>query len=154
MIRFILGTLALLGTAIFAFVIEGGNPASFFLPTPLMIVVCIPLFAVLAVWSFRDWGRAWKDAFSDGAASDTSAAYSGGVSARLWDFYEKSCYIAGIVGFILGLNIIFQNGGGVDLKDMMSILKPLSIDCIAPILAILFAMVARILRARVERNKA
>jgi hypothetical protein len=36
----------------------------------------------------------------------------------------------------------------------MSILKPLSIDCIAPILAILFAMVARILRARVERGKA
>jgi hypothetical protein len=148
MIRFILGTLALLGTAIFAFVIEGGNPASFFLPTPLILVVCVPLFAVLAVWSLKDWGKAWKDAFAHGPAPVASS------SSKIWDFYEKSCYIAGIVGFILGLNIIFQNGGGVDLKDALSILKPLSIDCIAPILAILFAMVARILRARVERDKA
>jgi hypothetical protein len=176
MLRFILGTLALFCTAIFAFVIEGGNPASFVLPTPLLIVVCVPGFAVLAVWSLKDWGRAWKEAFaSEGkpgagtaAASAQPAAPSGGASAavssaavssaavssaRLWDFYEKSCYIAGVVGFILGLNIIFQNGGGVELKDMMSILKPLSIDCIAPILAILLAMVARILRARVERNR-
>jgi hypothetical protein len=144
MLRFILGTAALFGTALFAFVLEGGNPFDFLLPSPLMIVACIPAFAVLAVWSLKDWGRAWKDAFAGGAAP--SAA-----SAKLWDFYEKACYIAGVVGFILGLNIIFQNGGGVDIKDILSILKPLSIDCIAPILAILFAMVARILRARVEK---
>jgi hypothetical protein len=142
MLRFILGTLALIGTLLLAFVMEGGNPIDFLLPTPLLIVVGVPIFAVLAVWSFRDWRRAWKDAFE----VRSSAAVS---SVKLWDFYEKACYIAGVVGSVLGLNIIFQHRGGIDPGD---ILKPLAVDCIVPILAILFAMVARILRARVEKN--
>jgi hypothetical protein len=142
MTRFILGTLALFGTAVFAFVIEGGSPLVFLLPSPLLIVVCIPAFAVLAVWSLKDWGRAWKDAFSMSGSATAS-------SIKLWDFYEKACYVAGVVGFILGLNVIFSHRGGVDARDM---LMPLSVNCIAPILAILFAMVARILKARVEKN--
>mgnify|MGYP003395081021 CR=1 FL=1 len=141
--RFIICTLALFGTLIFAFTIEGGNPIDFLLPTPLCIVVCVPLFAVLAVWSLKDWGRAWKAAFVGGGAD-------GATSVRLWDFYEKACYIAGVVSFILGLNVIFSFHGGVERSD---IFKPLAVDCVAPILSILFAMVARILKARVEKNE-
>ena len=144
--RFILGTLAFIVVLLFAFFIEGGNPLDFLLPSPLIIVVCVPAFAILAVWSLKDWGRAWKDAFVKAGAprATTSAA----VSAKLWDFYEKACYIAGIVGFILGLNIIFQNKGNLNGE----IFRPLAVDCVAPILAIILAMVARIMKARVENN--
>jgi hypothetical protein len=149
--RFIIGTLALIGTLLLAFILEGGNPLDFFLPSPLLIVVGVPCFAVLAVWSLKDWGRAWKDAFAAGSARGAAPSGSASTSARLWDFYEKACYIAGVVGFILGLNIIFQHGGKIDPQD---ILTPLSVVCITPILAILLAMVARILRARVEKSGA
>jgi len=143
--RFILGTLAFIAVLLFAFFIEGGNPLDFILPSPLLIVVGVPVFAVLAVWGLKDWGRAWKDAFAKKGAP--SAAASAAVSsAKLWDFYEKACYIAGIVGFILGLNIIFQNKGNLNGE----IFRPLAVDCVTPILAIVFAMVARVLKARVE----
>lgn len=99
--RFIFGTLALFVTLIFAYFIEGGQPLDLLLPSPLTIVVCVPICAILAVWSLRDWGRAWKDAFAESPSSPTSA--------KLWDFYEKASYIAGIVGFILGLTIIGSN---------------------------------------------
>jgi hypothetical protein len=105
----------------------------------------VPIFAVLAVWSLKDWGKAWKDAFETGSKPSPSAR----ASAKLWDFYEKVCYIAGIVGFILGLNSIFQNRGGLDGE----VFHPLAVDCVAPILAIFLAMVARILKARVEEGR-
>jgi hypothetical protein len=143
--RFILGTLALLVTLLFAFYMEGGNPLDLLLPSPLIIVVCVPIFSVLAVWSLKDWGKAWKDAFAKKGAPNAPASTAVS-SAKLWDFYEKACYIAGIVGFILGLNIIFQNKGGLDGE----VLHPLAVDCVAPILAIFLAMVARILKARVD----
>ena len=113
-----------------------------------MIVVCVPAFAVLAVWGFRDWGRAWKDAFAAGPTSSASAGISTALSsAKLWDFYEKASYIAGIVGFILGLTII---GSNADVLAQLG--RSFAVNCITPILAILFAMVARILKARVEKN--
>jgi hypothetical protein len=148
--RFILGTLALFVTLVFAFFIEGGNLLDFLLPSPLMIVVCVPLCAVLAVWSLKDWGRAWKDAFAAGRRADAAPSASAAASTKLWGFYEKACYIAGVVGFILGLNIIFTFVPDTQAK----LFRSFAIDCIAPILAILFAMVARILRARAERNQA
>jgi Flagellar motor component len=146
--RFIIGTLALFATLLLAYFMEGGNPIDLFLPSPLIIVVCVPFFAALAVWSFKDWGRAWKDAFNIGSESSapTSAAVS---SARLWDFYEKACYISGIVGFILGLTIIGKN---VD-ADLAKLGPYVAVDCASPILAIFLAMVARILKARVERSQ-
>jgi hypothetical protein len=147
MLRFVLGTLALLGTLFSAFVIEGGDPIAFLLPSPLMIVVGVPCFAVLAVWSLKDWGRAWKDAFRPTGREGT--APSAEASGKIWEFYEKACYVAGVVSFILGLNVILSSRGEVRSDDLS---RPLSVDCVAPILAILFAMVARILRARVEKS--
>jgi flagellar motor component MotA len=143
MLRFILSTLALFGTAIFAFIFEGGTFLDLFLPSPLIIVACVSGFAVLAVWSVKDWGRAWKDAF----AKETGEA-SAATSASLWAFYEKACYAAGVVGFLLGLNII-----GTSIPDNGMLARSLAVNCVTPILAILFAMVARILRARVESQR-
>jgi hypothetical protein len=142
--RFIISTLAMIAVLVFVFIFEGGNPLYFLLPSPLLIVVLVPCFSVLAVWSFKDWGRAWKDAFASGAESSEA-------SARVWAFYEKASYIAGVVGFILGLNVIFMDQS-LNL-DEAHFLKSLSVACIVPILAIIFAMVARILKARVELNR-
>jgi hypothetical protein len=146
--RFIIGTLALFGTLLLAYFMEGGNPIDLVLPSPLIIVICVPFFAVLAVWSFKDWRRAWKDAFAAvSSAAVSSAAVS---SAKLWDFYEKACYIAGIVGFILGLTIIFRELG--KSPEVSHVYGSFAVNCVTPIIAIFFAMVARILKARVEKN--
>jgi hypothetical protein len=145
MLRFILSSLALFGTAVFAFVIEGGAFFDLFLPTPLIIVACVPGFAVLAVWSVKDWGRAWRDAFAKERGSPSAA-----ISVALWDFYEKSCYTAGVVGFILGLNIIFFEMS--KHPQEFKVFAGLAVNCIAPILAILFGMVSRILGARVQNR--
>ncbi len=141
--RFILSTLALFFTAIFAFVFEGGEMMDLLLPSPLIIVGCVSGFAVLAVWSVKDWGGAWKDAFAKvpgGSSATTSAA--------LWSFYEKACYAAGVVGFLFGITIIGKNSGPMDKLG-----ESIALNCITPILAILFGLVARILRARVESKR-
>jgi hypothetical protein len=145
--RFIIWTLGLFAVLLLAFYMEGGNPLDFLLPSPLIIIVCVPICAVLAVWSFKDWGRAWKDSFGPDSGAPTASAAT---SAKLWGFYERTCYIAGIVGFILGLNVIFSFQGGVEPGK---IFRPLAVACVAPILAIFLAMVARILKARIERNQ-
>lgn len=142
--RFIIGTLLLFATLLLAFFMEGGNPLDFFLPSPLIITLCVPCFAVLAVWSLADWGKAWRDAFSKAASGSAPR------SAKLWDFYEKACYIAGAVGLVLGLNIIFMDQSLHG--DRERFLRSLSIDSIAPILAIFLAIAARILKARVEES--
>jgi hypothetical protein len=145
--RFIIWTLGLFAVLLLAFYIEGGNPLDFLLPTPLAIDLLVPFCAVLAVWGFKDWGRAWKDAF---APESSAPSPSVATSAKLWGFYERTCYIAGIVGFILGLNVIFSFQGGVEPGK---IFRPIAVACVAPILAIFLAMVARILKARVERTQ-
>jgi hypothetical protein len=147
--RFIIGTLALFGTLLLVYSIVGGNPVDLILPSPLIIVVCVPFFAVIAVWSLKDWGRAWKDAFAKGSASTAAASPATG-STKLWDFYEKACYIAGIVSFILGLTIIFRE---LDKNpETYHVYSGFAVNCVTPIIAIFFAMVARILKARVEKN--
>ena len=50
MLRFILSSLALFGTAAFAFFFEGGSFVDLFLPSPLIIVACVAGFAVLTLY--------------------------------------------------------------------------------------------------------
>jgi hypothetical protein len=143
MSRFILSSLFLFASAIFAFFFEGGTLTDLVLPSPIILVACIAGFAVLAVWSIKDWGRAWKDAFlKDGTSSSTPT------SIALWAFYEKACYSAGVVGLLLGVNIIFAN-----MSESSEILRSIGIVQTTPILAVLFGLVARILRARVENAR-
>ncbi len=140
--RFLLGTLATLGVLLFAFVFEGGNPLNFILPSPLIITFGMPFFAVLAVWDFKTWGRAWADAFA--AQTDPARRQA---SERLWEFWEKLCYLAGIVGFIAGLTIIFASAKpDWSIQDFG---KYFSVGLISPLLGLCFAIVGRILRYRV-----
>ena len=61
MARFLFGSVAIIATFVFLFLFEGGNLLSLFMLSPLLIVILVPAFAVLAVWSLKDWGRAWRD---------------------------------------------------------------------------------------------
>jgi flagellar motor component MotA len=140
MARFLFGTLAIVATFVFLFLFEGGNLPSLLMLSPFLIVILVPAFAVLAVWSLEDWGRAWRDGFARGDADRAPD------SAELWAFYERMCYLSSIVGFILGLVIILSN-----LGDLSTIGRPLAVGLMTPVYAILFGIVARILRARVER---
>ncbi len=142
MARFLFGTVAIFATFVSLFLIEGGNLLSLLMLSPLLIVILVPAFAVLAVWSLGDWGRAWKDALARGDADSAPD------SAELWAFYERMCYLASVVGFILGLVIILSN-----LGDISTIGRPLAVGLMTPVYAILFGIVARILRARVERSR-
>ena len=83
MARFLLGTVAIFATFVSIFLFEGGNLPSLLMLSPLLIVILVPAFAVLAVWSLKDWGRAWRDGF---ARADAECAPG---SAELWAFYER-----------------------------------------------------------------
>ncbi len=139
--RFILaslGAVAILGLAYF---IEGGKFSALLFPSPFLITFGMPFFAVLAVWSLGTWGRAWADAMKPQADSRRRES-----SAELWDFYEKACYSAGILAFILGCVVILRNHGGVDGR----LFESFAVNLISPLYAILFALLARILRFRVR----
>jgi|GEM_PF-3597792 len=142
MLRFIIGSLFSLGAFCLAFYMEGGNLLSFLLPSPLLIVLGVPLFAILAVWSPRELGGAWKSAFKNGL-SETE----GKDASSLWDFYEKAFYAAGIVGTLAGFIEIFRSALSEGGRTVV-----FSLALISLAEGILLGLVARILKARVEKN--
>jgi flagellar motor component MotA len=148
MLRFILSTLALIGTALFLFVLEGGRPVSLVMFSSLMLCILIPAFAVLAVWSLREWGRAWKDAFSALGGRGGQAEPDRADSLALWAFYEKACYAAAVIGPILGAIIMLSS-----LSTLDRLGPPLAAGLTTPLYSILLGMMARILRARVARSQ-
>jgi flagellar motor component MotA len=145
MARFFIGSLLSLGAFCLAFFIEGGDMIDFVLPSPLIIVILVPLFAVFAVWSGKELGGAWSAAFGSGRAGAGAGAESGPKdAAALWDFFEKAFYAAGIVGTLAGFIIIFASD---EIR-----MRALSIALMPLVEGILLGLIARILRARVEKN--
>jgi hypothetical protein len=124
---------------------EGGDMIDFVLPSPLIIVILVPLFAVFAVWSGKELGGAWSAAFGRGRAGAGAGAESGPRdAAALWDFFEKAFYAAGIVGTLAGFIIIFASD---EIR-----MRALSIALMPLVEGILLGLIARILKARVEKN--
>lgn len=147
MLRFILGTLASVGIVLVAILIEGGNLLSYFALTAFAIALLVPFFAVLAVWSLREWLEAWKDAFDPlGRAEARKAGL--GTSAAIWAFSEKVSYTAGFVGFIAGAILILSH-----LSDPSTLGPRFAIGLTCPLDAALLGLVYRILGARVGRGR-
>jgi hypothetical protein len=138
--RFLVATLAILATLALAFWIEGGKFSLLFFISPFLITFVVPCFAVLAVWDLKAWGRAWRDAFHSASKPGNRED-----SARLWDFYEKICYAAGAIAFIVGCVIILSTQGMDDAKTR----ECYAVNLIAPLYSVFFAIMARILRYRV-----
>lgn len=138
--RFVFGVVAVLVSLLGAYWMEGGNILALILPSPFIISFFVPFFAVLAVWSPKAWGRAWRDAFSPQPDPKARAA-----SARLWDFYERICYASAVLALMLGLVIIFSSN-----PAWPGVAESFATGFTEPVFAVFFAIVARILRHRVE----
>lgn len=141
MIRFIVSLLLLLGAMLFAVVVEGGNVLAYVGFTALVIELLVPLFAMLAVWRLAEIGRAFADAFSKKADATSRAR-----SVRVWEFTEKVCYAAGVIGVILGIVLVLARVSG-SVNDLA---RALATCLLAPLYGILFGIVCRIMKARVE----
>jgi len=140
MIRFVSGIGLALGFFWGGYLLEGGDPGRLVAFTPFLITFFVPTFGVLAVWSFGDWARAWGHAFRGGTPEEVRP------SADLWKFFEFASYLGGLVAFLVGAVLILGNLQNADLRWNQS----LGYALVAPLYGGIFALVARVLRVRVE----
>jgi flagellar motor component MotA len=142
MLRFILGTLASAAVVVLVIVLENGSLLAYLGLTPGLIALLLPFFAVLAVWPLREWAKAWKDAFIPKESPTTAR------SSSIWNFQEKACYAAGAIGFLAGLVLILSQ-----LSTVSRLGPALAMSLVCPMYSLLLGLVARILRARVDRAR-
>jgi flagellar motor component MotA len=142
MARFIVSLGLLLATISAAVLYEGGSPLAYIGISTLVVELLVPLFAGLAVWRLAEVGRAFGDAFSKKADSSSRSR-----SARIWEFAEKVCYATGVIGFILGTVLVLGHVSG----SVNELAHAFAISLTAPLYGVLFGVVCRILKARVER---
>jgi flagellar motor component MotA len=143
MMRFIVSLVLLLASIFGAVALEGGNPLQYIAATAFMVELLVPLFALLAVWRLKEIGRALGDAFfkKADAASRTR-------SARIWEFTEKVCYAAGVIGLLLGLILIL---GGLT-SPAAGLGRSYAAALVAPLYGVMLGVACRVLKARVEQN--
>jgi flagellar motor component MotA len=141
MVRFIVSLVLLVASIAGPVVLEGGGLLSYLGISAFMINVLVPFFAMLAVWRLSEIGRAWKDAFRRADAAAVAR------STRIWEFAEKVCYATGVIGFLAGVVIVLSNTAAspADLR------KAFAVSPLSPIYSVLFAVLCRILRARVQQ---
>ena len=140
MLRFVVGVVLALAALIGAYLVEGGFPWALLGFTAFLITFFVPLFGVLAVWSIGSWTRAWRNAFSAGPKEEART------SLDIWRFSEFACYLAGVLGSLVGGILILGNVENPTVPWNHSLAALL----VAPIYGVLFGYVCRILRARVE----
>ncbi len=141
MVRFIVSLVLLVASIVGPVLLEGGKILSYIGISAFMINVLVPFFAMLAVWRLSEIGGAWKDAFR--RAEPAAAARS----VRIWEFAEKVCYATGVIGFMAGCVIILSNVWA----SASQIGRAFAAGALGPLYAVLFAVLCRILRARVQQ---
>ena len=141
MVRFIVSLLLLLASLAGVIRLEGGNLLMYVGISAFIVELAVPFFAMLAVWRLAEIGRAFRDAFVRKGESATAAR-----SLRIWEFTEKVCYAAGVIGLILGivLSLTRVSGSVADLGHA------LGASLMSPLYGVLLALVCRILGARVR----
>ena len=133
--------LALVG----AVMLDGANPLAFIGIPGLVIEVLVPVFALLAVWKGSELGAACRDAFASRRDQSSPAR-----SIRIWDFAEKACYAAGALAWLMVMVVVLVPQ--VPLRDPADLMRNLAVGLVAPIYAVLCALVCRILRERVKQR--
>lgn len=141
MVRFVVGVVLAVAVLVGAYVIEGGNPVQLLGFSALLISALMPLFGVLAIWKWKDWLRAWRHAFHK---SDVAAEVA--VSVAIWRFSEFACYLTGLLAWLAGAIIILNYLSVVEARWNLA----LAASVIGPVYGLLFGLVSRILRVRVE----
>lgn len=140
MVRFLSGVTLALVFLLGGYILEGGDLLRLVVLTPFLITFFVPVFGVLAVWSFGDWAQAWRHAFSAGDDATTKR------SADLWKFFEFASYLAGAVALIVGGMLILSSLANAEVKWNQA----LAVALVAPLYGGFFGLVARVLRFRVE----
>jgi hypothetical protein len=145
MFRFKAGLTLILLTLIGAIRMIGGRAELWLHPAvmALAFVVLIPLFAARAVWSRRELGEAYDAAFRPCPAPAAAAAI------RVWRFLEAACYLAGILALLSGLIVTFS----LLSANLANLGAKLAACLVAPFYALVLALAARILAARVEQTQ-
>ncbi len=143
MLRFIVSLVLLFASIGLAVGIEGGKILSYVGVTSFIVELLIPSFAVLAVWHVREVGAAFRDAFrkKTDVASRTR-------SMQVWDFAEKMCYAAAVIGLLLGSILIL----GSIHQNVLELGRAFGATLLAPLYGILLAIICRIMKARVEQQ--
>ena len=144
MTRFILGItfaiLALMGGAR----LFGGSLVTWLHPAvgAFLLVGAMPWCAAMAVWSQKDVAQAFRDAFRPAGGPSPVPA-----SVGVWRTFEYLFYAASLLSLMTGLVITFSH-----LSYEAANLGPkLGASLISPFYGVLLAVVARLLRMRVER---
>lgn len=143
--RFAICVLLLVLVLIGAVMLDGANPLAFIGIPGLVIEVLVPLFALLAVWKGNELAAACRDAFASRQGQSSPAR-----SVRIWDFAEKACYAAGALAWLMVMVVVLASQ--VPLRDSADLMRNLAVGLVAPIYAIFFALVCRILRERVKQR--
>lgn len=143
MMRFVFGVVLSLATILGALFLEGGNGVSLLGISAFTMVWFVPFFSSAAVWGYRNWAKAWGAAFH---SVEPAVALR---SVQLWRFNEFVFYLAGFLGFLVGMILIlgFTPWEGTT-PDRVG--RSLSAALISPLYGFFFGYMARILRARVE----
>jgi hypothetical protein len=143
--RFAICAMLLVFTLVGAVMLDGANPIAYFKIPGLIIEVLVPLFALLAVWKVSELAEACKDAFS--VNKNQSSVMR---SVRIWNFAEKACYAAGALAWLLAMILTLVSQ--LPPRDSLDLMHALAVGLVAPLYAILFALVCRILRERVKQH--
>jgi flagellar motor component MotA len=141
MVRFIVSLALLLASLLGVVLLEKGNPLDYLGASAFMVELLVPLFAMLAVWRLAEIGRAFGDAFSKKADAASRAR-----SVRIWEFTEKVCYAAAVIGLILGTVLILSRVSA----SVNELGRAFGVSLVAPLYGVMLGIVCRILRARVD----
>jgi flagellar motor component MotA len=140
MIRFASGVVLALAVLLAAYFLEGGETVGLLGLTAFLITFFVPFFAVLAVWPFTSWIGAWKDALGKPTAAERSS--------EIWKFSEVACYLAGVLSSLAGGVLILNHWD----RPPENLAHAFGVLLVGPLYGTFFALVCRILRARVDLN--
>jgi flagellar motor component MotA len=141
MTRFIVSIAAMLALVALGILYEGGRIILFIAPVPFLLVLLLPMIAVFAAWGFGGIRRAFGNALGKiGAPGQLEE------SLLFWDTWEKTCYAAGVVGFLTGAIMVFSN------LSIPAIGQPLAMSLFSLIYSAFLGVLSRIMRARVEER--
>jgi len=143
MLRFIVSLVLLFVSIGLAVGMEGGKILNYVGVTSFIVELLVPSFAMLAVWNLKEVGTAFRDAFHNNTDAASCAR-----SMQVWDFAEKVCYAAAVVGLLLGSILILSNIH----QNVVELGRALGATLLAPLYGILLAIICRIMKARVEQQ--
>jgi flagellar motor component MotA len=140
MIRFISGLVLAIAVIAGVVFIEGGRLSILVALSPFLLVLLFPFFCVMAVYRFKDIGRAFTDAFSNKKPSKRSEDV-----CRL---FEKLFIGTGILGTLVGLVFVFST-----LTDLTKIGGPLSVTLLSAVYGVVFYLLSLTWRMKLKEGK-